>query len=109
VAGRPPSDPNDYLCSLNEFAESREAEHMRYERELEKQVETLHSLFNEIGEVAIGFHDLLVETLGHVDGRYVQEHEQDLNSLYAGYTEVVGKRNELLLNSQDIQGEKRDE
>src|SRR5256885_12780874 len=95
-SGRSFSDYLVYLQTLASEAEAREIVQKNRVAELEKQVETLHSLFNDLGEVAIGFHDMLVESLGYVDGRYVQEHEQDLNGLYARYTEVVGKRNELL-------------
>lgn len=106
-SGRSFSDYLVYLQTLASEAEARELVQKNRVGELEKQVETLHNLFNEIGEVTIGFHDMLVETLGQVDGRFVQEHEQDLNGLLAHYTEVVGKRNELLLNKQNIQGENK--
>lgn len=98
MAGRPPSDSNEFIRDLITFAETREDEHARYEGELEQQVEILHSLFNEIGEIAIAFHDLLAESMkvfpqGPI---FTQDRERKVNDLLVHYTEIVGKRNELL-------------
>lgn len=92
------SDFNEYLRLLIEIAEKREEEHRQYQGELEQRIEVLHSLFNDLGEVAIGFHDQLMESIKVADSWFVGEYSGQINALYKRYTEIVGKRNEMLLN-----------
>lgn len=110
------SDFNEYVRALIDLAESREThslqriqqlqwqiedEQSRY-GELERKVKTLYDLFNELGEVAIGFHDLLIEAQERPDPWFGAMHGQKINDLYMRYTEVVGKRNELLFSEEAL-------